>query len=95
MIKPIALRNYYLQTKRYMELFPKDLVAKEAFNNFLLSLRSTSQEIWAYVTELNKTTEEELILQRKFEIRVPKVDRKKRRKSEDEDYDFDTLAEEF
>ena len=70
-----------------MAKYPNDIVAKESFNQFLLSLRGTNATIWSLVTNPTLSEMEAESIRELYEKKEPKL-RYRRKSREDEDEDF-------
>ena len=80
------LREHYIRTQKYLGKFPNDLLAKESFNQFLLSLRQTNTANWEAVTNPNLTELENESLKDLYEKKEPKKDRRRHRDEDGEDF---------
>lgn len=93
-MRQAKLRNHYLRTQYYISKFPNDLVAREAFNQFILSLQCTNTTIYAEVTNSEMTDDERYMVSQLSISRIrPKKIKKDRYENNDQEEDAFAEAE--
>lgn len=88
-MKNTQLRNHYIKTQKYLEKNPNDAVARESFNQFIMSLVATNNSIYVEVTNPSKSEDEVSMLQFMYEPKI-KVDKRKKFRDNDNEFEEDT-----